>query len=635
MKIAFSPVALAVLCALAGAAQAQQSSTPAPQDIPYPGTLRVDVDATDLGRRIFKVRETLPVKAGELTLLYPEWIPGNHSPTGQVAKVAGLKFTANGQKLAWTRDQYDVFAYKVNIPEGVSELQVEFDYLSPLSRDQGRVVMTPAMLNLQWNLTVLYPAGYYSRQIPVQASVKLPAGWSYATAAETASKAGDTVQFKTLPWNVLQDSPLFAGKYYKQFDLSQGETPVKLNVFADAPKSLEAKPEQIAKHKALVEQAYKLYGAHHYDHYDFLLALTNQMGGIGLEHHRSSENSGSPDYFTKWDETWGGRDLLPHEFNHSWNGKFRRGADLATPNFNVPMGDSLLWVYEGQTQFYGYVLAARSGLWSKEQTMDALASVAATYARGRPGLDWRPLQDTTNDPTINMRRPQAYRSYQLSEDYYSGGQMVWLEADAKLRELSRGKKSIDDFAKAFFGVRDGDWGELTYDFDEVVKTLNGVYPYDWAAFLKTRIYDTNQPAPTKGVEMAGYKLVWKDTQNGYEKGIADSRKSLDLSYSLGVSLDNEGTVTGAVFDGLGYNAGLVSGVKVMAVNGTAYSSEAIKDAITAAKTAKAPISLLVKRGDAFSTVTLDYHGGLRWPWLESTTPGKVNGLDRLLAPRAK
>ncbi|PZP58768.1 MAG: peptidase M61 [Pseudoxanthomonas spadix] len=630
MKIAFSPVALAVLCALAGAAQAQQSSTPAPQDIPYPGTLRVDVDATDLGRRIFKVRETLPVKAGELTLLYPEWIPGNHSPTGQVAKVAGLKFTANGQKLAWTRDQYDVFAYKVNIPEGVSELQVEFDYLSPLSRDQGRVVMTPAMLNLQWNLTVLYPAGYYSRQIPVQASVKLPAGWSYATAAETASKAGDTVQFKTLPWNVLQDSPLFAGKYYKQFDLSQGETPVKLNVFADAPKSLEAKPEQIAKHKALVEQAYKLYGAHHYDHYDFLLALTNQMGGIGLEHHRSSENSGSPDYFTKWDETWGGRDLLPHEFNHSWNGKFRRGADLATPNFNVPMGDSLLWVYEGQTQFYGYVLAARSGLWSKEQTMDALASVAATYARGRPGLDWRPLQDTTNDPTINMRRPQAYRSYQLSEDYYSGGQMVWLEADAKLRELSRGKKSIDDFAKAFFGMDNGSYQVKPYDFDEVVATLNGVAAYDWATFLRDRL-DGRKPL-TGGIEASGWKLVFGDKPSAAIKAAEGRSKSTNLTYSLGLSVGSDGGVGDVLWDSPAFQAGIAPGMTIVAVNGQAYSGDAIKDAVTAAKTGKAPIELLVKNFDRYDTYKLDYHGGLQYPSLERVA-GTTDTLSKLLEAR--
>lgn len=629
MKIPASPIALAVLCALAGtAAQAQSlSQTPAPQDIPYPGTLRVDVDATDLNRRIFKVRETLPVKPGELTLLYPQWIPGNHSPSGQINKVAGLTFTANGKKLDWKRDQYDVYAFKVQVPEGASELQVEFQYLSPLAPNQGRVVMTPNMLNVQWNLTTLYPAGYYSRQIPVQASVKLPSGWSYATAAETASKTGDTVQFKTLSWNVLQDSPLFAGKYYKQFDLTSGQAPVKLNVFADQPKSLEAKPEQIAKHKALVEQMDKLYGAHHYDHYDFLLALTSQMGGIGLEHHRSSENSGSPDYFTKWDETWGGRDLLPHEYNHSWNGKFRRGADLATPNFNVPMGDSLLWVYEGQTQFFGYVLAARSGLWSKEQTLDSLANVAATYAKGRPGLEWRPLQDTTNDPTINRRQPQAYRNYQMSEDYYSGGQMVWLEADAKLRALSKGKKSIDDFAKAFFGMDNGSYTVKPYDFDEVVATLNGVAPYDWATFLRDRL--DGKQGLTGGIEASGWKLVFNDKPSAAVKSGETRGKYVNLTYSLGFSVGNDGAVGDVLWDSPAFQAGLAPEMNIVAVNGMAFSGDAIKDAVTAAKTDKAPIELLVKRFDRYETFKVDYHGGLQYPSLERVA-GTTDTLSELL-----
>jgi predicted metalloprotease with PDZ domain len=299
------------------------------------------------------------------------------------------------------------------------------------------------------------------------------------------------------------------------------------------------------------------------------------------------------------------------------------------------MQNTLLWVYEGQTQFWGYILAARSGVQTKQTILDTLAGAVARYAEATPGRGWRSVEDTTHAPILNMRRPLPYTSITRTEDYYVEGALTWLEADQIIRQGTKGAKGLDDFAKAFFGVRDGDWGELTYDFDEVVKTLNGVYPYDWATFLKTRIYDTNQPAPTKGIEMAGYKLVWKDTQNGYEKGVGDSRKSLDLSYSLGVSLDNEGTVTASVWDSVGYNAGLVGGVKVVAVNGKAYSGEAIKDAITAAKSAQAPISLLVKRGDTFNTVAIDYHGGLRFPWLESTTPGKANGLDRLLAPRTK
>lgn len=342
---------LSVLLALT--ATGVQAQTPPPQDVAWPGVLRIEVDARDIGRRIFKVKATIPAKPGPLTLLYPQWLPGAHSPSGPIDKVAGLVVTANGKPLQWTRDQYDVYAFKVNVPDGASEVVAEFKFLSSQGGSQGRVVMTPEMLNLQWNANSLYPAGVITRNLQAQASVTLPKGWNYATALETERRDGDTVVFKPISYDHLVDSPLFAGRYYQQFDLDPGaKVPVRLNVFADDAKSLVAKPEQLQAHRALVQQIYKLYGARHFDHYDFLLALTSKLGGIGLEHQRSSENSAEPGYFTEWDKNWLGRDLLPHEFNHSWNGKFRRGADLSTPNFNVPMGDSLLWLYEGQTQFW-------------------------------------------------------------------------------------------------------------------------------------------------------------------------------------------------------------------------------------------------------------------------------------------
>ncbi len=379
-----APLLLAATVAFQASAQ-----TAPPRDVPFVGTLKIDVDATDLAHRIFRVRTTIPAAPGPMTLLYPQWIPGNHSPTGPIDKLAGLVIKANGKVLPWTRDQYDVYAFKIDVPAGVSEIVAEYQFLSSQGDGQGRVMMTPEMLNLQWNTTALYPAGVYARNIKAQASVTLPAGWDYATALETASRTGDTVTFKPIDFDDLVDSPMFAGKYYKRIVLDdKGKAPVALNVFADKPKSLEAKPEQVKAHVALVQQMDKLYGARHFDHYEFLLALTDKLGGIGLEHHRSSENSGPLDYFTEWDKSWEMRDLLAHEFNHSWNGKYRRGADLATPNFNVPMGDSLLWLYEGQTQFWGEVIAARAGLWTQDQARDMLANVAATYQRGpaRPGL---------------------------------------------------------------------------------------------------------------------------------------------------------------------------------------------------------------------------------------------------------
>ncbi|MFT4196999.1 MAG: peptidase M61 [Pseudoxanthomonas sp.] len=608
-----------------------QSRTPAPQDIAYPGTLQLAVDATDLEHRVFRVRETIPAQPGPLTLLYPQWIPGNHSPSGQIDKVAGLAVSANGKRLDWKRDQYDVYAFQVEVPQGASEVQVEFQYLSPLAGNQGRVVMTPEMLNVQWNLVSLYPAGYYARRIPVQASLKLPAGWSYASAAETATREGDTLRFKPLDYATLQDSPLFAGRYYRQFDLDPGAaTPVHLNVFADTAKALEAKDAQIAAHRALVQQMYKLYGAHHYDHYDFLLALTDKLGGIGLEHHRSSENSSPPGYFTEWDKNWSGRDLLAHEFNHSWDGKFRRGADLATPNFNVPMGDSLLWVYEGQTQFFGHVLAARSGLWSQQQAREMLANVAATYDKGRPGLGWRALQDTTNDPTIGQRRPQAYRNWQMSEDYYSGGQMLWLEVDAKLRALSGGKRSIDDFAHAFYGMDNGSYQVKTYTFDDVVATLDGIAKFDWAGFLRERL--DGRVALTGGIQASGWRLVYTDKPSDAFKAIETRAKSAILTYSLGLAVGEDGVVGDVLWDSSAFQAGVAPQMKVVAVNGKEYSGEVLREAVTAAKGAQAPIELLVKNFDRYDTLRIDYHDGLKYPQLERI-PGTADTLSKLYAAK--
>lgn len=604
---------------------------PPPKDVPFNGGLRIEVDATDLNRRIFRVRETIPAQPGRLTLLYPQWLPGKHSPAGPIDKLAGLVITANGQRLEWVRDQYNVYAFHVEVPAGASEVVAEFQFLSSQGGSQGRVVMTPDMLNLQWDSTSLYPAGYYSRNIPATACVKLPAGWSYATALTTDSRNGDTVCFKSIRYDDLVDSPMFAGKHYKRIDLDPGaKQPVHLNVFADEAEDLETKPEQIKAHQALVTQASKLYGARHFDHYEFLLALTGKLGGIGLEHHRSSENSGDRGYFTDWDKTWQGRDLLPHEFNHSWNGKYRRGADLATPSFNVPMGDSLLWLYEGQTQFWGQVLAVRSGLWSDKQAREMLALTAGVYDRGRPGLAWRNIQDTTNDPTIASRRSLPFRNYQMSEDYYSGGLMIWLEVDGKLRELSGNKRSIDDFAKAFFGMDNGVWEVNPYAFEDITRTLDGIAPYDWAKFLRSRV-DGHGPL-IGGIEAAGWKLVYTDTPTDAFKASESRRKGADLTYSLGLSANDKGELTDVRWDGPAFNAGLAPGMSLLAVNGREYSAEQLKNAVTAAKAAKAPIELLVKRFDRIEPVRIAYYEGLQYPSLERI-PGKPDRLSELYKAR--
>jgi predicted metalloprotease with PDZ domain len=602
------------------------AQTAPPVDTPYaPGTIAIHVDATDLSHRIFRVSEKIPVQAGPLTLLYPQWLPGNHSPSGPINKLAGLTITAhggsaNGQRIAWTRDPLDVYAFKLEVPAGVASIDVAFEYLSATDPVQGRIVMTPAMLNLQWNTVALYPAGHYARAITMAPSVALPSGWQAGTALELDTRTdggrnGDVLTYKPVDFDTLVDSPLVAGRYYKRVDLDPGaKVPVHLDLFADAPKYLEMTPQQLQLHRNLVTQAYKLFDSRHYKHYDFLFWQSDVMSGKGLEHHQSSEDGVKTGWFSDWDKRAAGRDLLGHEYTHSWNGKFMRPADLATPSFNVPMGDSLLWVYEGQTQYWGFVLTARAGLWTPDEFRDALALVAARYDRGRTGFDWRTLADTTNDPTIAQRAPLPYRNWQMSEEYYSAGQLLWLAVDAKIRALTHGRKSLDTFAKNFFGVDDGSVATRTYTFDDVVKALDGVAEYDWATFLRARL-DAHQP-PLDGLEAAGWKLVYTDKQSEFEKQLAERyHYQPGFMFSIGLAVDKDGKLRDVRWNGPAFKAGIGSGETLVAVNGQAYKPEVLADAITLAKDDKAPIELLLKYQDRYRTVAVDYHAGLQYPHL--------------------
>jgi predicted metalloprotease with PDZ domain len=607
---------------------------PAPQDKAYPGMIKLGVDATDTTRGIFRVRETIPVRPGPLVLLFPKWIPGNHGPTGPIDKLAGLVIRAGAAKLAWTRDTVDVYAFHVAVPNGVSALDCEFQFLSPVETSEGRVVMTPEMLNLEWNAVTLYPAGYFSRDITVAPSVRLPQGWKFGTALDTASASGSTVTFKPVSLNTLVDSPIFGGRYFARVDLDPGAAvPMHMDIVADRPDELAISPAELQAHRNLVQQAYRAFASHHYDHYDFLLGLSKVMSGIGLEHHRSSEDGTTAEYFKDWDKSIASRDLLSHEYTHSWNGKFRRPADLWTANFNVPMRDTLLWVYEGQTQYWGTVLAARSGLWTKQQALDALAADAAVYAN-RAGLEWRPLEDTTNDPITTMRRPIPWRSWQRSEDYYGQGELIWLDADTLIRQKTGGKKSLDDFARAFFGIDNGSFVTATYNFDDVARALNGVLPADWTGFLRSRLDRAGASAPLDGLTRGGYRLTYTDKPSAFSKSNEQIRKTTDLLYSLGVMIDEKqhGAITEVLWGGPAFNAGMVVGSEIVAVNGVGYDPDALKDAIAAAKTNSAPIQLLIKRGNRYLTLSVNDHGGLRYPHLERI-PGAPALLDDILAPR--
>jgi predicted metalloprotease with PDZ domain len=609
---------------------AKVDTIPAARDIPYPGTIQLTVDASDVMRGIFKIHQRVPVPgSGDFVLLYPKWLPGNHAPSGQINKIAGFKATANGQDLKWVRDTLDVYAFHIDVPNGVTAIDVDYQYLTPTAGNQGRIVATPDMASIQWISNSMYPAGYFVRDIPIQASVIVPTGWKVATALRPSAQTGNRIDYPVTSYQILMDSPLIAGAHHKAIPLSPDVT---LDVIADNEEELAAKPEQVAAHKRLVEQAVKAFGAQHYDHYNFLLTISDNLGGSGLEHHRSSEDGVDRGYFTDWDNMLRDRNLLPHEFTHSWNGKFRRPADLWTPDYRTPMQDSLLWVYEGQTQFWGYVLGARSGMLSKQDTLDAIAATAAAYSLGTPGRTWRALIDTTNDPIIARRSPQPYRSWQRSEDYYSEGQLIWIDVDRIIRQQSGGKKSIDDFAKAFFGVRDRDWGEFTYTLDDIVKTLNAVQPYDWRNYLQHRVYDIAPKAPLEGITDGGYKLVYTPESTKWIKSAEKNSKNNDLTYSGGFVVGNDGKVSSVLWDGPAFNVGVTVGTQIVAVNGRTFSGDALKQAIkSAANNGPAP-QLLIHDGDVYRTVVLDWHGGLRYPRLEKVGKGQ-GSLDALLAPR--
>lgn len=641
MPYPFSTLARTVLVLAAVSLAATAPARPAPADAPYPGTIALQVDATDLDHRIFRVRETLPVAPGPLTLYYPRWLPGNHAPTGRVTELAGLRISAAGQPLAWKRDPLDPYAFGVDVPAGVATLDIEFQQLSPVDRDSGRVVMTPEMLNVQWNGVLLYPAGHSDARITVQPTLRLPAGWSFGSALESAAHDGATVTFKPVSVETLIDSPVFAGRHFARLDLDpdaakKGRAPVFLDLVADSAGDLAVTPEQLAAHRALVTQADRLFGARHYAHYDFLFALTERLGWIGLEHHQSSENGTPPTYFGDWAKSSVGRDLLAHEYAHSWNGKYRRPADLWTRNTNTPMQDSLLWMYEGQTQFWGDVLAARSGLVPLADMRDTLAGTAA-WLDQQSGRVWRNLQDTTNQAVMGERHdPRDWRDWQRGEDYYDEMVMVWLEADMLIRDGSGGSRSLDDFARAFFGPQpgraDADIAPLTYTFDDVVAALNRVQPHDWARFLRERL-DTHQPgAPLRGLERAGWRLAWSEEPNSFTKGSSAQRKVEDFSYSIGFDVGKDDRLTGVRWGSPAFAAGLSDAVQLLAVDGLAYKAERLKGAITAAKTNPAPIELLVRDGDHFRTVAIPYHGGLRYPTLERIE-GTEDRLTTLLSPR--
>ncbi|KRF02245.1 peptidase M61 [Frateuria sp. Soil773] len=617
VSVRSSLLALALGAALASSAPLAHAEQPAPVDRPYPGTLAVQVDLTDAPTRIFRVRETIPVAPGPLALYYPKWIPGEHAPSGPIDNVAGLIITANGKRVAWRRDLRDMYTLHLDVPEGASQLDLQFQFLSPGEGGMfgASASSTPDLVDVEFNQVAFYPAGHYTRQIRIQPSVTLPAGWKFASALEVAGQNGNTTQFKPLGFNDFVDSPLIAGRHFNRVDLAPGaKVPVHLNVIADEAGQVKLDDKQLKQHRELVAQTEKLFGTHHYDHYDFLLTLSDHTGHFGLEHHQSSDDRLPADMLTDDKSYTLMASLMPHEYVHSWCGKFRRPAKLWAPDFNTTEEDDLLWVYEGLTDYWAGVLTARSGLWTAEQYRDSMASIAAQMS-ARTGRAWRPLQDTADAAPLTYFGGSGWGNYRRGTDFYPEGQLLWLDVDTQIRELSGGKRSLDDFAHAFFGMDPGSYVTKTYTFDDVVATLNQVQPYDWKTFLRSRLDYTGDQLPEHGIERGGWQLVYTDKPSDLAKSGEGLFHNVNLAYSLGLSASKSGEIHDVQWGGPAFKAGLVPGLTIVAVNGKDYSPDTLKDAVAAAKGGKAPIELLVKNVDVYSTAKIDYHEGLKYPHL--------------------
>jgi predicted metalloprotease with PDZ domain len=592
--------------------------------------IELSVDATDAARKLLHAKMRIPASPGALTLVYPKWLPGEHGPTGPITDVVGVRFTAGGKPLAWSRDPVDMYAFHLDVPAGADAVEAAFDFLSP-STPRGfssAASATPHLAMLTWNQLLLYPQGAKSDDVTFKPSLRLPAGWTYGTSLVTARETAEGIEFEPVSLTMLVDSPVLAGEYFRKVPL--GKPDVELDIAADSAAALAIAPEQVEQLRKLVEQADALFGARHFDRYRFLLTLSDHVAHFGLEHHQSNDTRFGERALL--DETLRRLSIatLSHEYVHSWNGKHRRPAGLATPNFQEPMQGELLWVYEGLTQYLGYLLAARSGLWTPEQYRDRVARVGAELEQ-RPGRAWRPLADTAVAAQLLYGAPDAWASYRRGTDFYNEGWLLWLDVDTLIRQETRGRRSLDDFCRAFLGGTAAPPGVRTYTLDDVVKALNDVHPQDWRAFLTTRVSSTGM-SPLGGIERGGYRLAFSDVRNQYLEDLEGGEAELtEAAFSIGLRLNEEGEVQDAVPGTPAYDAGVAPGMKVIAVNGRRYSADVLRDALMPTGAAPATLTLLVENDDFFTQHSFSYQGGLRDPHLERDA-GKPALLDQIIAP---
>ncbi len=583
-------------------------------------TVNLFVDASSAPRKIFHARLKIPASGPELTLYYPKWIPGEHAPDGPVIDLAGLKFRSANQTLKWRRDLLDGFTIHVELPPGTNEVDADLDFLSPATFEPGFSAgssATDKMAVISWNQVLLYPKGWKADEITYVASLKLPPDWKYGTALPIASandENGQTeISFQPAPLNTLVDSPVITGEYLKVVKLAD-DPPTEMDIAADSAAALDAPQEVWDHYRNLVEQTNKLFGAHHYRDYHFLYSLSDHVAHFGLEHHESDDSRVGERGLVDEMERKLDASLLPHEYVHSWNGKYRRPADLATQDYQQPMQDDLLWVYEGLTNYLGTVLTARSGLLSQQEAREDLALTAAALDH-TPGRAWRNLQDTADDAPELYFSPRAWESWRRGVDFYDEGTLDWLWADVIIRQQSKGKKSLDDFCQLFHGAPSTGPALKTYTFDDVVNALNQIVPYDWRGFWVQRLTNHGPGGPLGGIEGSGWKVVYDDTPSEMLRNEEGGRR-VDVAYSIGLELRDDGIIADTIEGMPAALAGIGPGMKLIAVNGRQYSPDVLRDALKAGKTSSAPLELLVENTDYYKTYKVDYHGGEKYPHLE-------------------
>jgi predicted metalloprotease with PDZ domain len=593
------------------------------------GEIALTVDATQTPDKIVRTRESIPAKPGPLTLYYPKWIPGEHGPDGPIGNVAGLKFVANGKTVPWQRDLGDVFTFHVDVPAGADHLDVAFDYLEPSSGGfaTSAASSTDKLIVIEWNQNLFYPAGAPVSQIMFHPKLVLPAGWKLGTPQRVENQSGNEISFVALSLERLVDSPVIAGQYYRAIDLTPPGEPIhhEIDIVADSELALHMSPDVQKELSNLVAEAGKLFGSRHYREYHFLLTLSDHVAHFGLEHHESNDSRLPERVLLSPHGALSLGGLLAHEYAHSWSGKFRRPGDLATPDYETPMKDDLLWDYEGFTEFVGPLLAARSGLWSPEEYRANLANVSAALGLGRPGRTWRPLLDTAVAvPGQNFAR--GWLNWRRGTDYYDEGDLLWLEVATIIHQQTHGQKTIDDFCHRFYGGANNGPQIKTYTFDDIVRELNATAPYDWAAFLEERLNSTSPRPPLGGIENGGWKFVFNDeppTSQGRRERAGDA-------YTIGLQLGDDGTVADSIVGGPAFNAGITSGMKVVGVNGRVYTHDLLEDAIKESKESSQPITLLVVIDDYYKSCPVDYHGGERYPHLvrDETKPDYLDDLAK-------